>query len=207
MAYSATGVLRVTAGSHTYIVPPSRAVWIPPGVEHVVTVVEDAELSPAVLLNTISAEATAFHAERLRERGDDFGEEVRVRLEMGLFFPGHWYAKAQRMRSVLVANIEAALADADVLVCPTMRTPAPAVGATRADIGGKSFALHTAVTNLTQPFNLAGLPAISLPWTMSREGLPISMQLVGRRGHDWRLLAIAQRLEAASPWRATRRDA
>jgi len=44
LAYSATGVLRVTAGRHTYIVPPSRAVWIPPGVEHVVTVVEDAEL-------------------------------------------------------------------------------------------------------------------------------------------------------------------
>ena len=44
VAYSATGVLRVTAGRHTYIVPPSRAVWIPPGVVHVVTVVEDAEL-------------------------------------------------------------------------------------------------------------------------------------------------------------------
>ena len=44
VAYSAAGVLRVTAGSHTYIVPPSRAVWIPPAVEHVVTVVEDAEL-------------------------------------------------------------------------------------------------------------------------------------------------------------------
>ncbi len=44
VAYSATGVLRVTAVDHTYIVPPSRAVWIPPGVEHVVTVVEDAEL-------------------------------------------------------------------------------------------------------------------------------------------------------------------
>ncbi len=44
VAWSATGVLRVSAGSHTYIVPPSRAVWIPSGVEHVVTVVEDAEL-------------------------------------------------------------------------------------------------------------------------------------------------------------------
>lgn len=43
-AFSATGVLRVTADRHTYIVPPSRAVWIPPGVEHVVTVVEDADL-------------------------------------------------------------------------------------------------------------------------------------------------------------------
>ncbi len=44
VAYSATGILRVTALQHTYIVPPSRAVWIPPGIEHVVTVVEDAEL-------------------------------------------------------------------------------------------------------------------------------------------------------------------
>ena len=44
VAYSSTGVLRVSAMQHTYIVPPSRAVWIPPGVEHLVTVVEDAEL-------------------------------------------------------------------------------------------------------------------------------------------------------------------
>lgn len=44
VAFSNAGVLRVTAGNHTYIVPPSRAVWIPPATEHVVTVVEDAEL-------------------------------------------------------------------------------------------------------------------------------------------------------------------
>jgi len=44
VAFSTTGVVQLTAADHTYIVPPSRAVWIPPGVEHVVTVVEDAEL-------------------------------------------------------------------------------------------------------------------------------------------------------------------
>ena len=44
VAYSATGVLQVSAGSHSYIVPPSRAVWIPPGVSHAVGVVADAEL-------------------------------------------------------------------------------------------------------------------------------------------------------------------
>ena len=169
--------------------------------------VEGAELSPAILLNTISPEATGLHADRLRERGDDFGEEVRVRLEMGLFFPSHWYAKAQRMRAALVAGIEAAFGEADILVCPTMRAPAPPVGASRVDIGDRSFALHTAVTNLTQPFNLAGLPAISLPWTMSSDGVPISMQLIGPRGHDWRVLSIAQRLEAASPWVAEGRSA
>ena len=44
VALSATGVVRVTAPHGSYIVPPSRAVWIPPGVEHAVTVIEDAEL-------------------------------------------------------------------------------------------------------------------------------------------------------------------
>lgn len=52
IAFSATGVLRVTALDHTYIVPPSRAVWIPPGIEHVVAVVEDAELRTLYLLPT-----------------------------------------------------------------------------------------------------------------------------------------------------------
>ncbi len=52
VAFSTTGVLRVTAAAHTYIVPPSRAVWIPPGVEHVVTVVEDAELRTLYLHQT-----------------------------------------------------------------------------------------------------------------------------------------------------------
>ena len=161
--------------------------------------VPGAELSAAILLMTIAPEATAFHADRLRDRGDDFGEEVRVRLEMGFFFPSHWYQKAQRLRSVLVARIEAAFADAEILVCPSMRTTAPPAGASRVDIGGKSFALHTGVTNFTQPFNLAGLPAISVPWTKSKEGAPISIQLVGRRGDDWRVLAIAERLEREAP--------
>jgi aspartyl-tRNA(Asn)/glutamyl-tRNA(Gln) amidotransferase subunit A len=56
------------------------------------------------------------------------------------------------------------------------------------------------MTNLTVPFNLSGLPAISIPWTLSKDGAPISLQIVGRRGHDWRVLAFARRLELASPW-------
>jgi Asp-tRNA(Asn)/Glu-tRNA(Gln) amidotransferase A subunit family amidase len=166
-----------------------------------------AAMAPAIQLNTIAPEATAYHADRLKDRGDSYGEDVRVRLEMGLFLPAHWYMKAQRMRTELVARIEAAFGEADVLVCPTMRAPAPPVGAATVEIGGKPFALHTAVTNLTLPFNLSGLPAISIPWTMSRDGVPISLQLVGRRGHDWRVLSIAQRLEAASPWLTQRRTA
>jgi aspartyl-tRNA(Asn)/glutamyl-tRNA(Gln) amidotransferase subunit A len=80
-----------------------------------------------------------------------------------------------------------------------MRTTAPAVGESRIAIGGRSYALHTGVTNFTQPFNLSGLPSVSLPWTTSKDGVPIAIQLVGRRGDDWRVLALAQRLESMAP--------
>ena len=162
------------------------------------------ENASTIQLNTISPEATAVHLARLKDRGDRFGEDVRVRLEMGLFFPGAWYAKAQRLRAALAAAIEGAFEGADVLLCPTLRTPAPAVGAARVDIGGREYALHTAVTNLTLPFNLSGLPAVSVPWSMSRDGVPISLQVVAPRGEDWRALAAAQRLQSAAPWRAAR---
>jgi aspartyl-tRNA(Asn)/glutamyl-tRNA(Gln) amidotransferase subunit A len=163
--------------------------------------IEGVELAPAIQLNTICAEATAVHAERVRTRGGEMGEDVRVRIEMGHFIPGHWYVKAQKLRRVLVAHIEAAFAGADVLLCATLRTPAPPIGASRVDIGGESYALHTALTHLTLPFNLAGLPAVSIPWSLSTDGVPISLQVIGPRGRDWRTLAIAQRLEAAAPWR------
>ena len=48
-----------------------------------------------------------------------------MRLEMGLFFPGAWYEKAQRLRSVLVRAIEDAFEGADLLLCPTLRAPLP----------------------------------------------------------------------------------
>lgn len=76
VAFSATGVLRVTAGDATYIVPPSRAVWIPPGVEHVVTVVEDAELRTLYL----HQDASAVGPRPLRAEVDAPGDWTRCRV-------------------------------------------------------------------------------------------------------------------------------
>ncbi len=162
--------------------------------------IEGVELAPAIQLNTIAPEATTVHAERLAARGADYGEDVRVRLEAGHFLPGHWYVKAQRLRTRLVQAIDDAFGDADFLLCATLRAPAPPVGATRVEIEGAPYALHTAVTQLTMPFNLSGLPAVSIPWKCSRDGVPVSLQVVGRRGHDWATLAAAERLEAGAPW-------
>jgi aspartyl-tRNA(Asn)/glutamyl-tRNA(Gln) amidotransferase subunit A len=82
-----------------------------------------------------------------------------------------------------------------------MRTPAPLVGSSQVVIDQRSYPLHTAVTHLTMPFNLAGLPAISVPFGHSAGGVPIGLQIVGRRGADWQVLAAAARLEAVRPSR------
>jgi Asp-tRNA(Asn)/Glu-tRNA(Gln) amidotransferase A subunit family amidase len=162
--------------------------------------VEGVELAAAVQLVTLCSEAGAVHAERMKAHAADYGEDVRVRIEMADFLPGHWYLKAQRMRSRLVRGIDGSFGDADYLLCASLRVPAPPIGAARVDIGGRSYALHTAVTQLTMPFNLAGLPAISIPWKRSRQGVPICLQVVGRRAHDWATLAAAERLQRAAPW-------
>jgi Asp-tRNA(Asn)/Glu-tRNA(Gln) amidotransferase A subunit family amidase len=158
------------------------------------------DLAAAVQLNILCAEAGAVHAARIGERGDDYGEDVRVRVEMANFLPGHWYVKAQRMRTPMVRAIDAGFAGADVMLCATLRTPAPPTGTSHVRMGGRDYPLHTAVTQLTMPFNLSGLPAVSLPWSRSREGIPI-LQVVAPRGHDWRALAVAQRLQSRAPWR------
>jgi len=163
--------------------------------------IDGIEAASAIQFNTICAEATAVHEQRLRQRGQSFGEDVRVRLEIGQFLPAHWYAKAQRMRRQLADSVEAVFQKADFLICPTMRAPAPMVGATQVAIEGKSYPLQTAVTQLTLPFNLTGLPAISVPWDATADGVPIGLQIIGPRGADWQVLAVAERLERLSPWR------
>lgn len=164
------------------------------------TWIEGMEAAAAIQFNTICAEASATHNERLQQRGEALGADVRVRLEIGNFLPGHWYVKAQKMRRQLADQMAVAFSHADFLICPTMRTPAPLVGAGRVEIEGRSYALHTAVTQLTMPFNLTGHPAISIPWSQTQDGVPLALQIIGRHGADWQVLAVAERLEHLSPW-------
>jgi aspartyl-tRNA(Asn)/glutamyl-tRNA(Gln) amidotransferase subunit A len=158
--------------------------------------VEGIEAARSIQFVTISPEASEVHLRRLAERGPEISEEVRVRLEIGQFIPGAWYVKAQRLRRQLADRIEALFDAADFLLCPTLRTPAPPVGARDVEIDGQRYPLHTAITQLTLPWNLTGLPAITIPWSKSRDGFPIGIQIVGRRGADWAVLAAGQRLEA-----------
>jgi aspartyl-tRNA(Asn)/glutamyl-tRNA(Gln) amidotransferase subunit A len=162
--------------------------------------VEGCAIAPAVQFHTICAEATNANWERLQQAPESLGEDVRVRLEIGLFLPGHLYVKAQRLRRELSDRMDAVLQDADILICATLRTPAPKAGAATVCIGDVTYPMHTAITQLTLPFNLTGLPALSLPWSRTADGVPVCIQVVGRSGADWQVLAVAHRLQQLAPW-------
>ena len=157
--------------------------------------IEGVDLAPAIYFMTVSTEAAETLGHRVRQTAEQLGEDVRVRLEMASFIPGHWYLKAQRLRQQLAQNFERAFSLCDVLVCPVMRAEAPKVGEQSVQIGSQNYPLHTAVSNLTLPFSLVGLPAIALPAGFSPEGAPLSVQLIAAPGKDWKLLEVAKRVE------------
>lgn len=151
--------------------------------------------SAALQFVTLCSEATELHWDRLVERPDTLGADVRMRLEMGMFLPATWYVRAQRGRAALAAMLDAVLDEVDVIAMPTMRTGAPPSGVARVRVAGQEIPVHTAATAFTMPFNLTGMPALTLPCGQGREGRPIGIQLVGRRGDDWRVLETGARLE------------
>jgi amidase len=80
------------------------------------------------------------------------------------------------------------------VVTPTVAQPAPRVGAYDGLDGERVFRAAANLGAFTAPFNLTGQPAITIPWGKTAGGLPIGVQLVGRRGSDRLLLALAARL-------------
>lgn len=164
------------------------------GAELVPVDIEGMERCAAIQFATLCSEATDQHWQRLSDRPDTLGEDVRVRLEIGQFLPAHWYVRAQRQRAALYQAIDGALHGVDLLATPTLRTPPPPSGQPWARIQDAELPLHTAMTSLTLPFNLTGMPAITLP-CQATGNLPVGIQLAARQGQDWRVLDVAARLE------------
>ena len=95
--------------------------------------------------------------------------------------------------------------DIDVLVTPTCGIPAPPVTYAPWDqTAEQHMATFMAFPNFAQPFNLSGQPALSLPLATHSSGLPIGIQLAGRRLEEPTLLRLASQLEHARPWSGRR---
>jgi aspartyl-tRNA(Asn)/glutamyl-tRNA(Gln) amidotransferase subunit A len=154
---------------------------------------------PPVYLHLVLADAAAYHATSLQERPHAYTPNVRIRLEMGRHVLGEDYARALRGREVITHEIERALDGVDALLLPALAIEAPPIGASAVPIKGGSDPVRNAMLRCTQPFNVSGHPAISVPCGMTAAGLPIGLQVVGHRGRTTDLLRIARTIERTLP--------
>ena len=145
--------------------------------------------TPAVYRLTQLPEAAAYHRETLAGRPDDYGEQVRRRLELGRRIAAEDYVRAQQARLLLAAEVDAALEGRAALLLPTLPSVPPRLGA-------DAETARRRMLRLTQLFDVTGHPAISVPCGVAG-GLPAGVQLVGRRGRTFDLLAQAAALEPA----------
>ena len=131
----------------------------------------------------------------LEHRADAYTPNVRLRLEMGRYILAEDYVRALRGREVLRTEADAALADVDALLLPSLAIPAPKIGAETVRIGDTDEPVRNVMLRLTQLFNVTGHPAITIPCGTTSEGLPAGAQMVGRSGGDASLLSVARALE------------
>ena len=141
-------------------------------------------------VNISLPEAAHWHASTLDSRAADYQPPVRERLLKGRTISAVEYLTALDARVVLHHAVDAALERCDALVLPTLPVVAPKLGAIDVIMdNGETLPVRAAMLRLTQLFNITGHPAISLP--IPTTGLPVGLQLVGRRDRTEQLLAVA----------------
>ena len=138
-------------------------------------------------------EAYSFHADNLRNRPGDYGQQARVRFRTGGLFSAYDYLQATKIRQVAKREFAQALEKVDVLVSPTMTQPA-------APFQGYDPATTARDPSFTAPYNFTGLPAISVPCGFTQKGLPVGMQIAGKPFAEPDILRAAHTYERHAGW-------
>ena len=157
---------------------------------------------PFQIFATIAAaEDYALNGHLLKDHADDLVKYVKSTLEFGQKVTGAEYAKAMRELWHFQAKMEDFFETYDLLLTPATAVPAFPVGERPTMIGGQEVGKLWGFTPFTPTFNLTGNPAASVPCGFSSEGLPVGLQIVGRRGDEVSVLRASAALEKARPWR------
>ena len=139
------------------------------------------------------AECWSVHAQWLRERPQDYAQTTRSKLLPGAFLTAGEYVQAMQMRHLLIDAVDQAFKDYDVLLVANSMDPA-------CRIDDEPEIVRTYTRQARMPFNLTGHPAIALMAGQASNGLPLSLQLVGKCYDESSLLRVAAAYERATPW-------
>jgi aspartyl-tRNA(Asn)/glutamyl-tRNA(Gln) amidotransferase subunit A len=159
---------------------------------------EHIEGNIAAQLVVESCEPSAYHQKWLREQPENYGDDVRLLLEMGEMQLATHYIQAQRYRNLLRAEFMDAFQQVDVFICPTLPFTATKVGETKVLIEGKEEDMLSAIMQFTGVPSLAGLPSLNVPCGYDDEGLPIGMQIIGKPFDEGTLFKVGQAFQMAT---------
>jgi aspartyl-tRNA(Asn)/glutamyl-tRNA(Gln) amidotransferase subunit A len=134
-------------------------------------------------------EAAAFHDKWFRERPMDYGADVREMIERGRAFSAIDYVKAQRLRHEITWELLKTLDRYHAIISPT--TPTAAVKIAEA----QNPETYQRLTENTILYNLAGLPAVSIPIGLTDSGLPVGAQIAGRLFDENTVLRLAYHVQ------------
>ncbi|MFD2078229.1 aspartyl-tRNA(Asn)/glutamyl-tRNA(Gln) amidotransferase subunit A [Actinopolymorpha cephalotaxi] len=148
----------------------------------------------------ISVEAYAIHRERLDASPELFDPIVRQRLLDGSAIEGWEYAEALRLlgesrRTFTRLMAAGGVNGVDALATPSVAVTAPRLGQVDTDAAGVEETVRWALTRLAVPTNVTGTPSLSVPCGLSRDGLPVGLQLSGPAWSEARLYRIGRALE------------
>lgn len=165
---------------------------------HVVELsMENLDLNTSALMTIESAEPSTFHQKWMRERPQDYGENVRFMFEQGELYLATHYIQAQRYRAVLRQQfMDRFAADVDVFALPSLPFTAPVIGTEDIELEpGVTQPTLVAIMRYTGIASVTGLPALSVPSGFDDAGLPIGLQLLGRPFDEGTLFQLGHAFE------------
>ena len=145
-----------------------------------------------------SAEAVLAHAATYPFQRDAYGPWFRGWLDMGAKVTGADYAKANNLRAACTGHLRRVFEEIDVLVCPSMAAPPHRVSPKM--LYGSYDARDPKFQRFTVPFDYNGAPTLSVPCGLNSEGLPLSIQFVGKHLTEPLLCQVGHAYERAIPW-------
>jgi aspartyl-tRNA(Asn)/glutamyl-tRNA(Gln) amidotransferase subunit A len=151
------------------------------------------------MLAILGAEFAEFHRPFYEQNPDGYGKDVRERLEGAFKTTADEYVRALRERELLRREVAALFTRVEALILPSTACPAPPIETLTATINGKDVFAVWINRPLLTPHNLTGCPAVSVPMGFSREGLPLSLQIVGPQWGEAEVLGVAHAYEEATP--------
>ena len=168
------------------------------GVKVIQVELPDQVMVAAAALIVLAVEAATYHAPWLRTRPDDYGAQVRNRLQNGLAYGAVEYLEALRWRAHALEAHLAAIGKCDAVLAPASRAVASTLAETDVAGANNAEAIIQGITRFMRPVNYLGLPALVVPAGFGQHGMPIGLQLIGRPFDDETVAALGIAFQGAT---------